>query len=260
MNEGFSKQNTLLSENLSSSLQKAQTLHIDRTLYSSDVEAKAQVFSSFDSSPLLMTYLGHGAEDRWSNDILRTSDVSSLNNQRLPIVAALNCLNSYYYDADPSYKGLGEELVAHPEGGAIAFWGSTSLTHPGAQISLYQSFQSQLSAAIAQAPHDVRLGSLILRAKSSLSHNAFSKESVQSYTLIGDPAMKLPTTAFQGDSRTNQAPSSRNNDNGGGGGGCGLVQGPPGSGPQVSSILLLFALMFLPFTVLVGLRHLHALD
>lgn len=196
-NERFVEKVTSL-KNLHDNLDLSYTSEVlDRNVLGSDAATKAEINNQFDNSPLLMTYYGHGAEDLWgSNDIFNTDDANDLTNTTLPIVASFNCLNAYFYDADTTYKSLGEELVLNSNGGAIAFWGSTTMTAPTSQMNLATSFYNLLNNKTRNGVKEVRMGDVILEAKSSQGAGQMNKDTVQSWTLIGDPAIKLPEQSF----------------------------------------------------------------
>jgi len=194
-----------------------------------------------------VTYYGHGAENLWGQTgVFDETDAKGLNNTSLPIVVALNCLNNYYYDINSSSLSLGESFIFNPKGGSVAFWGSTSQTSPIAQMNLAKSFFNKLANDTNSVPVDLRLGDIILNAKQSLGDNMYSEDTVKSWTLFGDPALKIPEAAFAKKPQTN--PTFSNDDNSGGGG-CGLIKGskPPG-GPWSGLFMLL--LMALPLLIL----------
>lgn len=217
------------------------TALIDRTQAGSDAATRTAINSAFDSGSLALTYLGHGAEDRWASaSLFMNADASSLRNSKLPIVIGLNCLNAYFYDADPTKRSLAESFLFNPSGGAIAFWGSTTMTLPPAQIALARAFFDQLGQETRRTSANERLGDLIVRAKTAVGISAASADTLGSYTLLGDPSMSLPASAYQ------DAPAPlKNQDDGGGFLGCGTLKnrtGGPG-GPGSSNGLYEFALL-----------------
>jgi len=204
--DNFSKGVDELSAALYSSRPDYTSTKLNRELYT-DVNFKQKIIDEFNSGPFLMTYLGHGAEERWMSDssgnpVFGNTEAKALTNARLPIVLALNCLNSYFYDPDPdpSWSGLGEELILNANGGAIAFWGSTAMTTPGTQKKLATSFINEFSAETTLAVHDVRLGDILSRAKQVLGSDENSKDTIRSWALLGDPSMKLPSDVFKAQS------------------------------------------------------------
>ena len=159
--------------------------------------AKSEVIASFDEAPLMISFFGHGAEDIWGVDgFFENSDASALTNSKYPIVVGMNCLNGYFYDADPTWKSLSEELVLNPDGGAIAFWGSTAMTAPGVQINLATNAINEFGQRSKIGATDTRIGEVFLSAKNALLDNPSSFDTVRSWTIIGDPSLKLPEDSF----------------------------------------------------------------
>ena len=150
-----------------------------------DAEVKSEIINAFDDGRSILHYLGHGAEDMWSGyDIFTNDEAGDLTNSNYPLVIAMNCLNSYFYYNDEEDKGLAEKLVLNPTGGAIAFWGSTSFTTPNAQNPFQTAFYNEMLS------NDLTLGEAIKRAKITGGANG-SSEVVNSWTLIGDPLLKI---------------------------------------------------------------------
>ena len=197
MGEGFLAQATALASSAISARSAFSTTSIDRTAIGNDALTKNQIISSFNNGALTMTYLGHGAEDRWAAaSVFTNSDAAALTNSRLPVVVALNCLNSNFYDPDPTFESLGEKLVLNPDGGAIAFWGSTTMTIPTVQAALSTSFTNALGQETGTPYHVVRIGDLVMQAKVAVGSTAATRDAVRSYSLFGDPSMKMPANAF----------------------------------------------------------------
>ncbi|MCB0340764.1 MAG: hypothetical protein KDD59_00880 [Bdellovibrionales bacterium] len=158
----------------------------------SSAQAKTEILNSFSDGPLVMHYIGHGAEDMWSDSsVFTNADANNLSNTNTPIVVAMNCLNAHYYDPNRSYRGLGETLIFKKEGGAVAFWGSTSLTIPEVQTPIHKAFYETLVTGELRD-----MGSIINMAKVHGGGNQQSNEVVNSWLLIGDPALRLPSASF----------------------------------------------------------------
>ncbi|MBT4760921.1 MAG: hypothetical protein HOO06_04410 [Bdellovibrionaceae bacterium] len=266
INENYDKQIDHLANSLSSVDQNMTVKKVYRTDSSTDADAKQAVINEFDSGHLFINYYGHGAENVWSSaNMFNDTDAKALNNDTLPIVVALNCLNSYYYDADETAKSLGEELILNPNGGAIAFWGSTSQTAPIIQRNLSTSLMTQLGTKTKAVYEDVRIGDLFLRAKVLQGEDSVSKDALQSWTLFGDPALKLPSDSFSGVEETvdyieePSAPAPRSNSNGSGGGGCLAFaegQAPKNIGLMNIMLEITFLLSIIGFTA--GLKFIYA--
>lgn len=198
LNENFDDEVSKLSNSLQTVDQGFDVKKVHRAELGDDALTKTEIIEQFDRGPLLMTYMGHGAENLWgSNQLFNTTDAQNLTNQQLPIVMALNCLNTYFYDADPTVTSMGEEMLLNPDGGAIAFWGSTSMTAPVIQSNLATALLAEVGQKTSSTPQEVRLGDLFLNAKVSQGDQSYSKDTVRSWTLLGDPTLKLPTTSFK---------------------------------------------------------------
>lgn len=148
-----------------------------------DVDFKNKIIDSF-SSAAIIHYMGHGAESMWAdNSIFNTTDVETLNNTKLPVVTAMNCLNAHFYD--PNITSLAEKLVLKANGGAIAFWGSTSISPPSVQAVYQKTFYEQL---FKSSQH---IGDAIRISKIQANQQAPYQEVMQSWTIIGDPMVTL---------------------------------------------------------------------
>ncbi|MCM2323429.1 MAG: C25 family cysteine peptidase [Oligoflexia bacterium] len=236
LGEGFASQSDALARSALASRAAFQTTRLDRQAAGSDGALRSAILDTFEQGPLAITYLGHGAEDRWAGpEVFANADADALAHSRLPIVVALNCLNGYFYDADPAFHGLGEKLLLNPDGGAIAFWGSTAMTLPTAQVSLARAFLDRLGHETRQSYHPARLGDLAVQAKTAVGFSPVTADALRSYTLLGDPTLRLPRSAF---ATAAPAPSpsisSGSGDDDGGIFGCGTVS-TGGRGPGSSA-------------------------
>lgn len=168
----------------------------DRSILGSLNATKSKISFEFNAGPFMISLVGHGANDRFGDNIYNTTDVAALANNIYPIVATWNCETAYYYDSDKTMKTFGEELIYNPNGGAIAFLGSTTQTTPPAQAKLAQNFFSQLSS-VTQKPWDgTRLGDILYQAKVGVGSGTYEKDIVNSFSIIGDPSLKLPASLF----------------------------------------------------------------
>lgn len=168
----------------------------DRSELGSKALTKTKIRNEFSFGPLMISLMGHGAFDRFGDDIFNVSDARLLSNSIFPIVANWNCESAYFYDADKTYKSLGEELIFNPNGGAIVYMGSTTQTTPPAQAKLAQNFFSQLSSVANNPWTGTRLGDLLLQAKMGVGMGSYERDIVNSFSIIGDPSLKLPPQLY----------------------------------------------------------------
>ena len=162
-----------------------------------DTDFRQQILDSFENGAAIVHYLGHGAENMWAgNNIFTTEDAAHLQNRVTPLVVAMDCLNAFFYGEDQREKSLGEVLIFNPNGGAIAFWGSTSLTSPSVQVQ----FQNLFYELLVKNP-GMRIGDAIKLVKQGKGDSSSYQEVVNSWTLLGDPlikiALKNPPTSGQ---------------------------------------------------------------
>lgn len=131
---------------------------------------------AFESA--LTTYVGHGSVELWATGF-NDASASALNNgTKLPIVAAMTCLNGYFHDLYTN--SLAESLLFSENGGASAVWASSTLTAPGAQLDLASAFYKALFP-------NARIGDAVLKAKGATKDDDVRR----SWILFGDPTMTL---------------------------------------------------------------------
>jgi hypothetical protein len=146
--------------------------------------ARGELVSALRSGQGLVNYVGHGGLDRITSEGLLTSaDVPKLGNgSRLPVMTALTCLIGQF--AYPSVSSLGEELVLQPDGGTIALFAPTWLSHDGVATQLGSYLLPELDA------HDGRrLGDRIRSGLRAYAKAGGDESILRVYTLLGDPAI-----------------------------------------------------------------------
>jgi hypothetical protein len=148
-----------------------------------DSGAKTAILDSFNRGVKVVNYAGHGSIDLWRGDTFNTADAMHLqNNGSLPMVVTMNCLNGYFQD--PLLESLSECLLKAPQGGAVAAWGSSSLTFAEEQAPANQELFRLL---FASSEAGIRIGEAAIRAKAA----AFDADVRYSWILFGDPTMRL---------------------------------------------------------------------
>lgn len=146
------------------------------------IEARSQLLEALSSGQLLVNYFGHGSVEVWAREeILTSEDVLSLENgPRLPVVAAMNCLNGFFHDLYT--ESLAEVLLKAPGGGAAAVWASSGLTAPHDQAALNEAFLRHLLGE-----EGLSLGEAAQKAKVEVG----DRDVRRTWILFGDPAMRL---------------------------------------------------------------------
>lgn len=190
------------SKSMMSAASAFQTTLFDRLELGSKPLTKAKIYNEINSGLLMVSLMGHGAFDRFGDDLFSVNDAKALTNEKYPIIANWNCESAYYYDANNTYKSLGEELIFNPEGGAIVYMGSTTQTTPSAQTRLAQNFFNQLSLVVEKPWKGIRFGELLLNAKIGVGDDLYQKDILNSFSILGDPSLKLPEELFATEEKT----------------------------------------------------------
>lgn len=141
--------------------------------FSTELVAAADAFDA-----IVTSYIGHGSVELWSAGLNGGSAAALTNGERLPIVAAMTCLNGYFHDLYTT--SLAERLLLNPNGGAVAVWASSALTQPAAQLAIAHRFHAGLFAG-------VRLGDAAMHAKTATNDGDVRR----SWILFGDPTMRI---------------------------------------------------------------------
>lgn len=183
---------------LAQSVTRFDTTVFDKAELGSDAATKAVIINEFNQTPFMISMMGHGAADRFSTNTFLVADAkeSSLSNSTYPIVMTLNCESAYFFDATKSMESLGEALIMNANGGAIAYLGSTTQTTPPAQMRLAQNFFNQMNSSFASPYKGQRLGDYLLQAKIATGSAEYEKDIVNSFSIIGDPALRIPASLY----------------------------------------------------------------
>jgi streptogramin lyase len=86
--------------------------------------SSSRIFSEIDAGYGFVNYAGHGEITNWNLglDLYTDTDASlQSNGNRLPMIFSMACLTSRFAGID----GIGEKFLINPNGGAIAYFGST---------------------------------------------------------------------------------------------------------------------------------------
>jgi len=151
--------------------------------------AKPDLIQELNTGNLLTTYIGHGATSNWTGEpLFHSADVTSLNNtDKFTFLVTLNCLNGRfaYYEMDwmGNNDSLAEAFLKADNKGAIAVFAPTGLGYTFEHNKLAEELFKRLFQ-----DKETELGPLTTAAKIS-AH--LSKDSVEMFTLFGDPSLSL---------------------------------------------------------------------
>jgi uncharacterized repeat protein (TIGR01451 family) len=167
-----------------------------KVTHGSASQVKAGILGAINEGRLLVNYVGHATPQFWAFEhFLDLSDIPGLTNGgRLPLMVPMTCLDGYYIHPSPAgddLSCLGEGIVRAPGGGAVASWSATGLG-----ISTGHDF---LNKGLFEALfHDdvVEVGPATTAAKLYLYANSGGyRDLLDTYVLLGDPALRLNTLA-----------------------------------------------------------------
>jgi hypothetical protein len=153
--------------------------------YPNTASATADLIAGLNEGMLLTTYVGHASTTYWAAEsIFSNAYVPGLTNSQWPFVLTYCCLNGYF--SLPSGYCTSEELVIAPNKGAIAAFSPTGL----GWLWEHQILSSELFAQIF-TQHAKRLGTIARQGKIAAYAKGAPDETVQTFTLLGDPATLL---------------------------------------------------------------------
>lgn len=153
-------------------------------------DSTTTLINQMNTGKYLVNYEGHGLVSGWASTFFSAGNVPSLTNLgQESIYLMLTCYNGAFarvgqqtsggYDY---FDGLGEKLVKHPNGGAVAAWSSPGKTTLDVHEVMGKRFFQQLGAGNID-----RIGDLVRDAKASLNAGP---EIRLSWVLLGDPMLR----------------------------------------------------------------------
>ncbi len=176
----------------------------DALLYNSISSLRANFLQAFSAGAGMVTFHGHsswhqwaggnringGAEEsvfHWSANPAENDVARLTNGYRLPVVLEMTCFTGYFQH--PEYPTLDESLLRRAGGGAVAVWGATGLGVATGHSQLQAGFYDAL---ITNGERN--LGAAVLSGKAKLFANGFNQDLLDTFTLLGDPAMTMDFT------------------------------------------------------------------
>jgi hypothetical protein len=164
--------------------------------YSTKPRAADALRARMNEGTLLVNFTGHGSDQQLADErVFETSGVPGLTNaDRLFLFFTASCSVGKY---DYFGEGLGESMLLHRGGGAIAVISASAVAYSGGNSEMNQRFFQALfpdRSALDPRP----MGESAVRAKLTLS--APGDINSKRYVLLGDPAVEMavspPTVAL----------------------------------------------------------------
>ncbi len=148
-------------------------------------DANTKFAELMNAGLLMLNYTGHGSTNQWADEkLLLNSDIAKMNNKCLPLWVTATCDFTRYDAAETSG---GEMVFLKENGGGIALFTTTRIVYSSNNYVINRSFLDK----IFTKNNGVRytLGEIMNLAKRSDALNGDANK--LSFTLIGDPALKL---------------------------------------------------------------------
>jgi hypothetical protein len=150
-----------------------------------DAASQERIEEEINAGVALVTYAGHGSYAFWRGDLLTVASAHALvNGDRVPVVAAMTCLNGYF--ADPVQESLAEALLQAETGGAVAVLALSGMTYAAGQATVLETW-TQLMFADENGDARPTLGEAMVKAKAA----TLDPDVRRTWSLFGDPSLRL---------------------------------------------------------------------
>lgn len=154
------------------------------------------VLEHWNAGALIIQYAGHSSWKQWAvEQFLHLDDLPTLhNNYRLPILVEMTCFTGAFHRPEPT---LDEELFNLNGAGVVSVWGATGLgVSTGHSILGAGFFRAVFSDTVST------LGQATWAGKLSLATAGTNLDLIDTFTLLGDPALQPNRTIVPWVSRT----------------------------------------------------------
>ena len=149
-------------------------------------EVGRRITQELDQGAMFLNYLGHGSYNRWAAEqLLVNKDFDQLTVQDRPsIFLSWTCLDGYWFF--PNRQSLTETALRHPRTGAVATFSPTGLGVSSGHDIMHRAFYN---AVYKQGVDNIGQASLVARMALVNRHSYI--DLVNTYTVFGDPALRL---------------------------------------------------------------------
>jgi hypothetical protein len=142
--------------------------------------------TAIDEGALFVNYIGHAGTDHWAGEnLFNNGNLASLDNGgKMPVMLPMTCNEGAFHTP---WHSLGESVVRLAGKGAIASWSPTGLGVATGHDYLNRGFYD----AVFNSDIEV-LGGAVEAAKQNLWNHNVSRDLIDTYVLLGDPALRMP--------------------------------------------------------------------
>ncbi|MDA3953301.1 MAG: type IX secretion system sortase PorU [Bacteroidales bacterium] len=154
-------------------------------------EVNRLINDEINNGVLIFNYTGHGGEAGLAHErIVSIDDINSwVNTDKLAIFMTATCEFSRF--DNHKYTSAGEQVLLNPLGGGIALFSTTRLVYSSPNYTLNRNFYNYVFEK-DQKGNFRALGDIIRLAKNASGTN----NNKRNFTLLGDPALKMPLPNF----------------------------------------------------------------
>ena len=153
-------------------------------------DARQAIVDNVNKGALIIHYYGHGGEVGWAEErVLELNDINSWDNfNNMPVFVTATCEFSRYDDAQR--VSAGEQVLLNPGGAGIALFTTTRTITENDAKNLSRSFYKySLPERVGEV---LTFGQLMRSLKNDLNSTGISATNKLKFSLLGDPALKLP--------------------------------------------------------------------
>ncbi len=146
---------------------------------------------ALQAGAFMVQFTGHGAPERWTHEsIWRSSHIPALvNGEKLPLIMTFNCLDGYFAHPDPARFSIAELMQRHAGGGSIA-----AVSPSGLGTTSHQLAFRKILLDVMFKDNIREVGVALTIAKQQFSQVYGKHYLIDTMTLFGDPAMRLPAS------------------------------------------------------------------
>ena len=150
---------------------------------------KKVISDTLQSGVWLVQYTGHGAPTYWASErILRTTDIPGLQNgDRLPVLMSFNCLDGFFIHPFAKSQSIAELMQRQGGGGAVA-----AISPTGEGVTPDQNKFREILMTVLFKENVREIGKALDLAKRRYHDQYGAQYLIETMTLFGDPAMRLP--------------------------------------------------------------------
>ncbi len=155
------------------------------------INSRKHLLEGMNNGCMFFNYFGHGAPEKWSfYNLFTYENVPLLEKNKMPFIfSAAACSQNFDIQGDSC---LVKKLLVYPKGGAVASFASSGLNLAYlASVTVKKFFNT-----IFKNP-GITIGEAVLDTWKSLNYSYTTNDAtIRRYTLLGDPALKIPFRAI----------------------------------------------------------------